>query len=78
MGNIDLVLNDYIDMIKKSWTYEKMSGIEKTRLLDMFDSIRTQDALKGTYNQRWQVLQAIYHAYLIGLGYDNFNWREDK
>lgn len=75
--NKELVLSDFIGMIKESWTYNKMTYEEKERLLDMLDSNRTKDALKGTYDNRWCVLQAIYGAYLIGIGYDNFNWRED-
>lgn len=75
--NKELVLSDFINMIKNSWTYAKMTYEERIKLLDMLDSNRTKDALKGTYNNRWSVLQAIYGAYLIGIGYDNFNWRED-
>lgn len=76
--NKEMVLSDFIVMIKNSWTYDKMTYKEKDRLLEMLDSHMTRKALKGTYDNRWSVLQAIYHAYLIGIGYDNFNWREDN
>ena len=76
--NKEMVLSDFIVMIRNSWTYDKMTYKEKDRLLEMLDSNRTKDALKGTYNNRWSVLQAIYHAYLIGIGYSDFSWREDN
>lgn len=69
-------LYNYITMTEKSWTFEKMTKEEQKRLYKVFNDIRTSNALKGTYHQRWEILQAIYHAYLIGIGYTDFNWRE--
>lgn len=71
------VLNQWYDMIKKSWTYEKMTKEEKETLNDLIFSNRTKNCLKGTYNQRWNILQAIYYAYLLGLGYTP-TWREEQ
>ena len=51
--NKEMVLSDFIVMIRNSWTYDKMTYKEKDRLLEMLDSNRTKDALKGTYNNRW-------------------------
>lgn len=71
-------LNNYIEMIKNSWTYEKMTKEEQTRLLDLLNHPRVVDSLKGTFIQRWASLQAIYYAFLIGLGYAPINWREGE
>lgn len=70
-------LKDYEEMIKKSWTYEKMTKEEKERLHNLLYHNTTINSLKGTYNQRWEILHSVYYAYLIGLGY-NPTWREKE
>lgn len=72
------VLKDFKEMTVNSWTYKKMTAEEQIRLFTELDSVRLKEALKGTYKQRWNVLQAFYGAFLAGLGYDGFNWREDE
>lgn len=71
-------LINFIEMIQNSWTYARMTKEEKTRLLELLNHPCIVDSLKGTFIQRWASLQAIYHAFLQGLGYDNFNWREGE
>ena len=71
-------LVNFIEMIKNSWTYEKMTEEEQTRLMGMFNHPRVIDSLKGSFIQRWASLQAIYYAFLIGLGYAPINWREGQ
>ena len=79
MRNKDNVIFDFNEMIFKSWTFEKMTKKEQDKwCIDIISDIRTKDALKGNYNQRWEILQAIYHAYLIGIGYSGYGWREDN
>lgn len=68
-------LADFKELIYQSWTYEKLTREEKNRLFKVFEDIRTTQALKGTYYQRWGILQAIYKAFLLGVGYDSFDWR---
>lgn len=68
-------LKDYKKMIVNSWTYERMTKEEKQRLFEMFDNVQTAEALKGSYSQRWEVLQALYNSFLLALGYC-WNWRE--
>lgn len=74
----DLALPMFKEMIENSWTYERLTNDEKQRLSELFMNIRVFDALKGSYNQRWEILEAIYTAFLKGVGYTNFNWRENK
>ena len=71
-------VRDYFtDMIKQSWTYAKMTESERKRIVDMIYSKRTEDCLKGSYKQRWEILQAIYNSFLMGLDYQPIGWRED-
>ena len=71
-------LYDFKVMIEKSWTYEKMTREEKDNWERVLNDIRTITCLKGNYDTRWNILQAIYMSYLIGIGYDSFNWRESE
>lgn len=70
-------IDNFCEMIKLSWTYDKLTPKERTQLDKTFEDVRTIEALKGNYNQRWQILQAIYNAFLKGCGYNNFQWREE-
>ena len=67
----------FVEMIMKSWTFEKMTENERQRIVDFFYSKRTEDCLKGTYKQRWEILQAIYNSFLMGLDYKPIGWREN-
>lgn len=71
-------LYDFKVMIEQSWTYEKMTREEKDNWERVLNDIRTITCLKGNYDTRWNILQALYMSYLIGIGYDSFNWREEK
>ena len=75
--NKENAMYDFNTMIQKSWTYEKMTTEEKKRWIKVLNDIRVDKCLKGTYQQRWDILQAIYMSYLLGIGYTNFNWREE-
>lgn len=66
----------FINMIENSWTYGRMTREEQTRLSEVFESHATREAIKGNYQQRMAILHAIYDAYLIGIGYNGFRWRE--
>lgn len=76
MENKELALCDFREMIRNSWTYAKFTDDEKEKWEMFLTNVRTLTCLKGNYSARWHILQAIYHAYLIGLGYTDFNWRE--
>ena len=71
-------LSNFIDMIRNSWTWARMTENEQNRLLESLCNSRTKDALKGNFDQRWKVLNALYGVYLDGIGYDGMNWREPK
>lgn len=66
-------VEDYFEnVIKKSWTWERLTEEEKRRFVNMpvFDEIR------GADKQRVEWLNTIYHAFLVGLGYKLIGWRE--
>jgi type II secretory pathway component PulC len=65
-----VVKNGKVQKVKKALTKE-----EKNQLFKVFEDIRTTQALKGTYYQRWGILQAIHKAFLLAVGYDSFDWR---
>ena len=77
MKNKNDVLKDFKKMIVNSWTYKKMTAEEQIRLFQVFDNVQTEKALKGSYIQRWEILQAIYTSYLMALEY-TWNWRENE
>ena len=78
MKNKDFVFVDYLEMIKKSWTYDRMTKEEREKIQEILTSGRIKEDIKGTYQQRWQALNALYYAFLIGIGYDNADWRGDN
>lgn len=71
------VLEDFVKMTEQSWTYEKMTQKEKDRLTEVFYGGTIENSLKGTYKQRWEILQAVYYSFLMGLDYTPIGWRED-
>ena len=68
-------LPDFLEMIRNSWTYDKMTVEETSRCEKALRSAPTQD-IQGTYHQRWSAYNAVYNAYLIGIGYTGALWRE--
>lgn len=79
LKNKEAVLQDYFVMIKHSWTYQRLTTDERITLQKiLFDSTITHDALKGTYNQRWAILQSIYFSFITALGYKQGKFRETE
>lgn len=78
MKNKEEAKKDFIEMIKKSWTYERMTEEEKIRWAEFVSGNSVEEALKGSYLARWHILQAIYEAYLEGIGYTDGSWRDKK
>jgi len=79
MKNKENAQRDFIEMIEKSWTFDRMTETEKADCIRLLTD-RTCRALKGTYSQRWDVMNAIYSGFLAGLGYfrNPVTWREEK
>ena len=77
--------NKIIDIIYKtkkiyenSWTYNKLTKEEKETFNHIFASEELKNNLSGTEKQMIQTLNIIYSAFLAGVGYNGFNWRETE
>lgn len=66
---------DFITMIYKSWTYERLTDAEKEKLDQAFDFV-SRGCIEGTYKARWNTMQAAYTAFLTAIGYNGPSWRE--
>jgi len=75
-GQTNSAYYDYCCMIENSWTFQRMSPDEQGRCWDALHFAAEQDLLKGTYKARWGILQAVYNAFLTGIGYTGHTWRE--
>ena len=67
---------NFLNMICKSWTWARLTKQEKIKFLDMIYSYDIQNRIKGTYNDRVDICNMIYHSFLLGLGYNPTGWRE--
>lgn len=67
---------DFVKMTKKSWMYNRMTETEKARCISALRFGVEQCLVIGRYEQRWGQLNTIYHAFLLGLGYNGGLWRE--
>ena len=66
------VKGDWIEIIRKSWTWDRLTDKERIKFLDALYYVK----LYGTYEKRWQQLDYIYEFFLIGLSYEPIGWRE--
>lgn len=69
---------DFIGMIKESWTWARLTENEKKSFEDSVIWSINQNVIIGTYEQRYKILNALYHTFLQGVGYTGWKWREEK
>ena len=69
---------DFSRMIENSWTFNRMTYEEQANLWETLYQANIMNAIKGAYKTRWCILQAIYRAFLSGLGYNGFKWRSQE
>ena len=68
-------ISDYFENItKKSWTWGRMTSNEQERLTEFVN--KWKDKFKGTAKARQEQFCMVYDAFLAGLGYSGFQWRE--
>lgn len=67
------VENYFQNVIKKSWTWQKLTQEEQQRFINM----NVFDKIKGVDKQRVEWLNTIYTAFLSALGYKPIGWREE-
>lgn len=69
-------LIQFAAVIARSWTFARMTPEEQENCLDIFNDMRTGKALRGSWAARWEILNAVYSAFLAGLGYiGTSDWR---
>lgn len=68
------VENYFQNVIKKSWTWEKLTEEEQKRFTDM----NVFDRIKGNDDTRVEWLNTIYQSFLSALGYKPIGWREEE
>ena len=68
--------NDSVEIFERSWTFARMTEAEKENCRNALRFPVEQNLLKGSYKARRGILNAVYNAYLIGIGYTGFDWRE--
>ncbi len=68
------VENYFHNVIKKSWTWDRLTEEEKQRFTDM----NVFDRIKGNDQTRVEWMQTIYQSYLTALGYKPIGWRETE
>lgn len=71
MKNKELARDHFIDVILHSWTWEKLTPNERSLFWDVLPQ-----NIKGTFQQRYETCNVIYHAYLQGIGYKPVGWRD--
>ena len=67
------VENYFQEVIKKSWTWERLTEEEQKRFVDM----DVFDRIKGNDKTRVEWLNTRYHSFICALGYQPIGWRED-
>lgn len=67
------VENYFQNVIKKSWTWQKLTEEEQKRFIDM----NVFDRIKGNDKTRVEWLNTIYHSFISALGYQPIGWREE-
>ena len=73
MKHSDVVENYFQRVIKKSWTWQKLTNEERNRFINM----NVFDRIKGNDETRIEWMNTIYTAFLSALGYQPDGWRED-
>lgn len=68
-------VEDYFQkVIKKSWTWERLTEAERQQFIDM----DVFDKIKGNDKTRIEWLNTIYKSFLSALGYKPIGWRETE
>jgi hypothetical protein len=66
---------DFIEFMQKSWTYSRLTDVEQQRVTKAIYNAGCFVA--GDYWKRFQCLDAVYYAFLLGVGYTATGWREE-
>lgn len=70
----NVVENYFQNVIKKSWSWEKLTNEERKRFIDM----DVFDRIKGNDQTRIEWLNTIYQSFLAALDFEPIGWRETE
>lgn len=70
----NVVENYFQNVIKKSWSWEKLTDEERQRFIDM----KMFDKIKGNDQARIEWLNTIYQSFLAALEFTPIGWRESE
>ena len=73
----ETAVNDFLELIRKSWSYGRMTEKERESMEEVFTSSLFEKAIAGTRKQRFAICHAVYFSYLEGIGYTGAGWRDD-
>lgn len=76
--NKENATRDWLENIKKTWTWNKLTKEEQVKFLKTINTYGVKQVIKGSYNDRYLILQALYHSFLTALDYNPTNWREEE
>lgn len=78
--NKDNAVVDFMEMTRKSWTWARLTDEERSRFEKMIagETGMANRCIKGAFNHRWEILNALYESFLAALDYKAFGWREEK
>lgn len=73
----ELATRDFMATIEKSWTWDRLTKEERERFKRAVSAWEDK-VIKGTWEQRWNILYAMHSAFLIALDYQPIGWREPE
>lgn len=73
--NKEAATTDYIEMIKGSWTWDRLSTFERRAFLKSIEGAENLKQIHGNYEQRWMICEAMYTTFLNALCYAPTGWR---
>lgn len=74
----EFALYDFMEMIKRSWTWGRMTEDEHKRYLEAVERGFELGQIKGSYKDRWDALRLTYSMFLAALEYEPSGWRDKE
>ena len=68
-------INTFLSMIRESWTWQKLTDLEKEWFKNELYFSLVLDVIKGSKNPQ-DTIQAFYHMFISALGYKPLHWRD--
>ena len=68
----------HLAMDCRSWTFARLTQEEKESCVNAILWANRQGMIKGNFDARYEIMNAIYNAFLMGAGYrGGCTWREE-